>query len=979
MRHTSRLFSLGFLLLAFAAAPDAARAADNFTLTVPNRGPTIPGNNATAPLTRIKLVLNIRRTAPGMGSPTIVITRAGITHNFTAVGQEHEFEVATGPLNNGTDLVVYSSPDVPNVPGNVFNATLTRHRFDLNLLSDFNLTTGASVMNANEDWTVAVTPAADFEIDAACALNFFNPDLTTDRLADLGNVASINSPPPNVALARACEFIRPGIDVVMVLDKSGSMAGTTMNPDPMLNGPKINALHKAVKDMVAVWNGLRTLETDATYRPGGPPTDNVGVVLFESDAAQWPVLPSLLNNFATASASFTDANVDAISPGSATSIGDGLIIADAALTPADPTRRKVVLLMTDGYQNTDKLVDASGTDVKTFTPGSGVAPASLPNQANYDIYTVSVGTASAVEPVIIQQIAQKTGGFMINTETQSALLRPFFLEMLQNFLKFNTFETTRLISSQVTASAPFTTRIPVTSTTESLSINLLTEPQHGRMRLTATPPGGGPAIVEVGSGRISINRRLPLQPPYNPSQPWTVTVELLTGQGTAPFDMTVIGDDHGISTDQFIAPGNYAPGEPIRLQTRVHAFGRPVRGIGSRTGERVVAELVRPGVGVGDMLSDSNAPSTAPQSGDQGSAAQSKLDNTLAEDPSRLRRVSDPTITLRDDGSAASGDAVANDGIYSALYTPQIPGHYNFLFGLEGSTRETGAFSRQQLKTVYVRPLPTGSNTQVSTSVTGGGDRGTLSINMTPRTRFNNRLGPGFANYFWFKAPGRPAFRATDNLNGTYTAQLNFSGAIPPDVEIHFIDRAVMISDETTLEDIGVTLDDSTVLVKHVPVLEGPGFKRWGFSLHGGVSVPHSSNINGTHGPGPNFGADLEYRFNRTFSGELIYTYNRFRGDTVNFGFGPITFAPINLHVLSLNGKVYGNSAPVRPFFNFGGGVYVFSPGVSTHGGMNVGGGLQFDVTPNFAVDSMYNFHNVFVSGSNVQYSTAQGGVRFRF
>lgn len=153
-----------------------------------------------------------------------------------------------------------------------------------------------------------------------------------------------------------------------------------------------------------------------------------------------------------------------------------------------------------------------------------------------------------------------------------------------------------------------------------------------------------------------------------------------------------------------------------------------------------------------------------------------------------------------------------------------------------------------------------------------------------------------------------------------------------------------------------------------------PGFKRWGLSLHAGLTIPHG-DFNTFYDPGPNFGFDLEYRITPTFSLEGIYGFHRFNGDT----FGPFTLSDVTLHQFSANGKVYGGTSPVRPFFNFGGGAYVFTPGGNTHGGLNVGGGFQFDVNPNFAVDTMYNFHNVFTSGQSTQFSTVQGGVRFRF
>jgi hypothetical protein len=162
-----------------------------------------------------------------------------------------------------------------------------------------------------------------------------------------------------------------------------------------------------------------------------------------------------------------------------------------------------------------------------------------------------------------------------------------------------------------------------------------------------------------------------------------------------------------------------------------------------------------------------------------------------------------------------------------------------------------------------------------------------------------------------------------------------------------------------------------------LPGNTGGRFKRWGVSLHAGVSIPHS-DFNNLYNPGPNFGVDLEYRFNKRFSLEGIYTFHRFSGETFTFGEAIVSVADLNLHQFSVNGKVYGSTSPLRPFFNFGGGAYTFDPG-DTHGGLNVGGGLQLDLTPNFAIDAMYNFHNVFTPGTDRKFSTVQGGVRFRF
>jgi hypothetical protein len=219
--------------------------------------------------------------------------------------------------------------------------------------------------------------------------------------------------------------------------------------------------------------------------------------------------------------------------------------------------------------------------------------------------------------------------------------------------------------------------------------------------------------------------------------------------------------------------------------------------------------------------------------------------------------------------------------------------------------------------------------------------------------------------------------------------QRDFTGASPVDVKSPRRDIFLVINVQTSpgtkaptivTRPPNPTLDPGESVPGVITIAPGggttvpPGFKRWGLSLHAGVSIPHG-NFSNLFNPGPNVAVDLEYRINPTFSLEGIYGFHRFRGAT----FGTVSVGDINVHQFSFNGKVYGSTAPVRPFFNFGGGAYNFGSGGGTHGGLNVGGGVQFEVTPTFAVEGVYNFHNVFTSGSNTRFSGLQGGVRFRF
>jgi len=135
-----------------------------------------------------------------------------------------------------------------------------------------------------------------------------------------------------------------------------------------------------------------------------------------------------------------------------------------------------------------------------------------------------------------------------------------------------------------------------------------------------------------------------------------------------------------------------------------------------------------------------------------------------------------------------------------------------------------------------------------------------------------------------------------------------------------------------------------------------------------GVGIPHG-DINNFFDPNIAATADLEYHATDQFSIGGVFVYHRFSG--------PFSSAA-NIYRISANGKFYPGTGPLRPFFNGGGGAYVFDSG-TTKFGMHVGGGLQFRAWPKTWIEVEYNFHNVFTSGSNVKFSTVQGGVRFRF
>ncbi len=792
----------------------------------------------------------------------------GASHTFPALAPGdatlfHDFPLPAGlPAGVTQDSVSIVPP--PNLAGDP-----RRFQYEINLSPNTNTefagATCADIMPTPEEFYTITVSAASPQMTGIC-LNSF--DLNTPGSQCINeSVIDPTGPFPVADVlidgsseVSACGALRPGVSAVLVLDKSGSMSSSTLGGAPR---PKINALRDAVTDFVDVWDDLRTLE--AADPEAGPPAaaDQIGLLFFDGDAhlmndvgvGDWAGIGTILNPFDSIASDITD-HIGAVAPGGLTSIGDGMESADGAL--AGGVNRRVVLLMSDGQENTTRriMVDnpANPQQILTFDSGNPAGATALPNQNAYQVYAVTVGTGTAVSADINEDIARATGGFYINSEDDAELLRPFFLELLQNFLRFNSWETLRLVSGAVDFEEPSATEFPIATTTQYLAINLLWNGDLGQLGLIITPPGLDPipitrpiviegtsdsaGPIQFGNGFIRVNVPLLLLKNQQESTAvralaaadeinlndldltgdWRIAVTLEdrfgddVGPEPLPFNLAVLGDDLSVKATLDVVGADYLPGDNIVLQAQVTEAGQPLLGLGSNEGDQLVVQLIKPGVAIGDLLASSRANTEQPTQDDPATAADAQLFNLLQEDPAALVRAAE-TLTLVDDGT--NGDATAGDGIYSAQFSANEPGHYNFLFGVEGTTARAGRFSRQQLKTVHVRAVPDPAETEITSAVDGN----TLSITLVPRTTFGHQMGPGWANYFWFTTPDGQAFKPTDQ-NGLYTATLDFTGNAPPPVTLHFLHVSFAVEDAVTPDQLPMPLDESTTLIETVPGTE---------------------------------------------------------------------------------------------------------------------------------------------------------------
>jgi hypothetical protein len=821
--------------------------------------------------------------------------------------------------------------------------------------------------------------------------------LPTDVVA---TVVQATGPAPTIL---GCENQRPPVDVALVLDRSGSMADSvTGTPPASADQAKIHDLRSAVKTLATVWN---------SHAVSG---DSIGAALFDDSFAWWQqgtfTGTGLHTPIGSVFTPITDeidvcqtnptSSACTLQPRGSTSIGGGLLFADNVLTNAN--NRHVMLLVSDGMQNTDPKVRGDMVAMYCDEPQNTTLPPANPLCLSPDgtgrlctssspcpllhraqVYAVTVGKTGGNNEAVNQGIATQSGGFYINAETNSTLLSPYFLELLQNFLKFNSYDTARLVS-RVT---PYSTNIAVPTTSTEVQFNLMWPSRLGPLRMTVTPPGAPAIVKDDASGLLSITQSLPLSVPFDPVGDWKVEVTAIgpnhepveASAAAIPFDLHVMTDDEGVKSNLSAVASDYKTGDDIRLRAKLNYFAQPILGLDSHTGARVMADLIKPEQSVGDMLSDSTASatpscvSTPTQQCDPQSGAEAKLANALQSAP--LKQTHEPDIPLFDDGKPEHGDDAAGDGIYSAVYPAILPGNYHFLISAESTDPNSVRFSRQQLRTVVVRPVPDAGNTVFQTSILRR-DRGSiLSILMTPRFRPGpgcvrtdpkcGRMGPGWANYFWFTTPGKTPFKAIDNLNGTYTATLAFTGSNPPPVSVHFENVLAVIGDSVTPDHLPAPLGPDNVFTD-VPPPGGTG--KFAVFLDAGTGIPHGTFGN-FFNTGFSLNTGLEYIATSHFSLEGIFGYHRFPAKIAD---------DLNLYQFSVNGKAYLTNGTLRPFVNGGVSAYKFSPGPTKFGG-NIGGGVLYSLTSRVGLEGTYNFHVINTPGAATKFSSLQGGIRFVF
>lgn len=559
-------------------------------------------------------------------------------------------------------------------------------------------------------------------------------------------------------------------NIFMVLDESGSMAGST----EAAGEQKIDALEDAaamvvdlVKDYAA--DGFRLGAVSFSAAVTG--TENL------KDLSV-PVEETALDGF------ITD-----LDPTATTAIGQGINGALSAF-PVSPNR-KVLLLMSDGIQNVAPMLE-----LQAPPPGAAVGGTDLPDDVRF--YTVALG--SSIQEDLFDDLANQGGipGFYYSGGT--AEIQANFAFWIADVLGLGAgggFAPDGLTPDGLTASAaaePAGSSTFVVNATVRRVTFLVTWPAKGRdLRFHLDTPAGRidpPAgSFHPNEGYASYTVKLPLQGHGSQDHvgDWVLVVEeneipipaIAAPSATASpaFQAYALYDDPALDLSFTAGGPDPGAGEDIPVEARVVENGAPL------SGQTVFVAVAGPGEGLGEILASTQVTpeqlASAPASaGDPlASDAEKKMAVLRAEHPELFQTLPPGVIPLTE----------ASPGIYRGTIPAARTGPagtYVLAFTLDGKGIVNDRFRRSQLFSRYLRLKPTPSETLVSQAAREE-DSQLIRILVTPRDRSRKRLGPGWGDHLKAVADvGTFVGTPQDLLDGSYALTLDAPAASDPKVRI---------------------------------------------------------------------------------------------------------------------------------------------------------------------------------------------------
>ncbi|GAB2912355.1 choice-of-anchor D domain-containing protein [Streptomyces mayteni] len=530
------------------------------------------------------------------------------------------------------------------------------------------------------------------------------------------------------------------VSVELVLDRSGSMSA------PGQGGTKIENLKSAVKlfaDLVITGRG-----------------DEMGSVEFDDEFA----VLTPFRGFDDAQRAAVENGANALTPRNFTSIGGGLRLGQAQLSPAT-NPRQVLLVFTDGLENRPPSIAAAQPAI---------------TQAGTEVYAIGLGQPQNISVAALSELASSSNGtFFLTNDT--LVLRKHFLQVLADAFRHQT-----AADPLITVTQGGDVEIPVAITTCERRITFVlnwdnpssvvdfTVTAPDNTRFTPNSPLSN-QLVRYGE-RPGYRFYQIAFPPLGPGAGATIGPPQLGTWRMRIHGASLAGAEERCSTSVLVESQLTMRGTvqaldtttPIRLEARIQEDAQRI------TDAEVVVTV------------------TAPQTSLAAASTPAIVAQALNADRQPIPTGLPPLIALT---TRRYRLTPGHQGVFSLdIPAPEVDGVYSFEFQARG-TACGGTFQRYQSMSLYISGKPHAGTTTVDISHE---KPGTAILRVTPRDASGNPLGPGISHLIDATADHGAVHPLMDLHDGSYAAQLSWRHDHTPPI--------VRLTMGT--EDITVTLDE---------------------------------------------------------------------------------------------------------------------------------------------------------------------------
>jgi VWA domain-containing protein len=517
--------------------------------------------------------------------------------------------------------------------------------------------------------------------------------------------------------------------------------------------------------------------------------DKVGVVYFSTTATAVPgPMGGPSNMFYALDQAKMNAlltNIQGQNPTASTSIGAGLTTASNLGFKLEAAgAKKVVVLFSDGEENTDPKVD----------DGSGTA---TPKKAMMDLFDriIPVTAGDMTAPGFLLQnnigLAKNKSPYSFHVTTPTDLNTAYTQSMAEIFTGTDKLEMVRDATGTIAAGKTVTEKflgntddtvlsILVTWSPSSIATGPVEFPEKANITLPFKLIAPDGTVIDT-KGRTQSTQGMSVTTVRFPiaktkkdlvqnKGEWSI--ELNASDPVMPkfkianlnYQLIVLLDNPTLTSDFRIDAKDVGTGEAVPIRVKLAEKGKAVKNAA------VVAELSGPNAGLGDVLATSKMPAGNPNIGNDKirNDAQKKLLLLLA-DPANAKLFGMsglPQLTLQDDGAGTYG---------AQLLSTDKEGHYRFRVVVLGKSSQ-GDFQRTQTLTVFARAKPSPKNSNFVRLPSENPT--TMLLKVTLKDAFGRFLGPDYLSLLKVSSSeGTLLDPLTDKNDGTYEISFKLPSA----------------------------------------------------------------------------------------------------------------------------------------------------------------------------------------------------------